>query len=92
VPIVADRMAEALLGPADSVLDRVLVQRQPFGGGLVAAAGVEEHQQGLAQPGMVLVVGGQLPERAAHPGGQQVGRSEHHRDRGDLGVAHHPGR
>jgi hypothetical protein len=60
-------MAEALLGPADSVLDRVLVQRQPFGGGLIAPAGVEEHQQGLAQPGVLLVVGGQLPQGGRHP-------------------------
>jgi hypothetical protein len=92
VPVVADRAAEALLRPPDSVLDRVLVQHQPFGGGLVAAAGVEEHQQGLAQPGVLLVVGGQPAEGASHPGPQQVGGSEHHRHRGDLGVGHHPGR
>jgi hypothetical protein len=82
-------MAEAFLGPADSVLDGVLVQRQPFCGGLVAAAGVEEHQQGLAQPGVLLVVGGELPERAAHPRAQQFLGSEHHRHRRDLRVAHH---
>ena len=70
VAVVADRMAEALLGLVDSVLDGVLVQYQPFGGRLVASAGVEEHQQGLAQPGVVLVVGGQPPQRAQHPGAE----------------------
>ena len=59
--VVPDGTAEALLGPVDPVLDGVLVQHQPFGGGLVAPAGVEEHEQGLAQAGVVLVVGGQLP-------------------------------
>jgi hypothetical protein len=92
VAAVADRPAEALLGLVDPVLDRVLVQHQPFGGGLVAPAGVEEHQQGLAQAGVVLVVGGQLPERAEHPGPQQVLRSQHHRHRRDLAVGHHPRR
>jgi hypothetical protein len=51
--------AEALLRPADPVLDRVLVQHQPFGGRLVAAPGLQEGQQGVAQAGVVLVVGGQ---------------------------------
>jgi hypothetical protein len=92
VAAVADGPAEALLGLVDPVLDGVLVQHQPFRGGLVAAAGVEEHEQGLAQPGMVLVVGGQAAERAQHPGPQQVPRSQHHRHRRDLGVGHHPGR
>jgi hypothetical protein len=92
VAVVADRAAEALFGPADSVLDGVLVQHQPFGRRLVAPAGVEEHQERLAQPGVVLVVGGQRPQRAEDPGAQQVGGSEHHRHRGDLAVAHHPGR
>ena len=90
--VVADRPAEALRGLVDPVLDRVLVQHQPFGGRLVAPAGVEEHQQGLAQPGVVLVVGGEPPQRAPHPGPQQVPRPQHHRHRRDLGVGHHPGR
>jgi hypothetical protein len=34
VAVLADRPAEAFLGLADPVLDCVLVQRQPFGGGL----------------------------------------------------------
>jgi hypothetical protein len=92
VAAVADGAAEALLGLVDPVLDGVLVQHQPFGGGLVAPAGVEEHQQGLAQPGVVLVVGRQPAERAQHPGPQQVPRAQHHRHRRDLAVAHHPGR
>jgi hypothetical protein len=92
VAVVADGAAEAVGGPADPVLDGVLVQHQPLGRRLIAAAGVEEHEQGLAQPGVLLVVGGQAPERASHPGGQQVGGSEHHRHRRDLGVGHHPGR
>jgi hypothetical protein len=85
-------MAEGLFGPADSVLDRVLVQRQSFGGGLVAPSRVEEHQQGLAQPGVLLVVGGQLPQRGQHPRAQQFLGSEHHRHRRHLGVGHHRGR
>jgi hypothetical protein len=92
VPIVADGTAEALLGPADPVLDGVLVQHQPFGRRLVAAAGVEEDEQGLAQPGVLLVVGGQPAERAPHPGPQEVGRSQHHRHRRHLRVGDHPGR
>ena len=57
----AHRPAEAFLGLADPVLDSVLVQHQPFGRRLVAAPGLQEGQQGLAQPSMVLVVGGQAP-------------------------------
>jgi hypothetical protein len=71
--VLADRPAEALLGPADPVLDRVLVQHQLLGGGLVAAVGVQEGQQGVAQPGVVLVVGSQARQGGQHPGPQQLG-------------------
>jgi hypothetical protein len=40
--VLAYRSAEALHGPADPVLDRVLVQHQAFGGRLVAALQLQE--------------------------------------------------
>jgi hypothetical protein len=85
-------LAQALLGLADPVLDRVLVQHQLLGGGLVAAAALQEHQQGVPQPGVLLVVGGQAAQRGQHPGAQQLGRAQHHRHRRDLAERHQPGR
>jgi len=92
VPVPGHRPAQALLRLADPVLDRVLVQHQPFGRRLIAAPGPQEDQQGLTQAGVVLVIGSQAPQRAEHPGPQQVGRPEHHRHRRDLTERHHPRR
>src|SRR5580658_140834 len=63
VLVLAHWPAEAFLGLADPVLDGVLVQHQPFGGRLVAAPGVQEDQQGVAQPGVVLIISGQARQR-----------------------------
>ena len=92
VAVLAHRPAQALLRLADPVLDRVLVQHQLLGGRLVAARVLQEDQQGAAQPGVVLVVGGQPRERAEHPGPQQVGGPEHHRHGRDLAERHRPRR
>ena len=58
--VVVDGMAEGLLGLADPVLDTVLVQDEPLGGGLEAAVLLQEDPQGVAQPGVLVVVIGQL--------------------------------
>src|ERR1700744_6487551 len=58
-PVRGRGPAQALLGLADPVLHRVLVQRQLLAGHLVTSAAAQEHQQGLPQPRVVLVVGGQ---------------------------------
>ena len=60
--VVADGMAEGLLGLADPVLDTVLVQDDPLGGGLVAAVLLQEDPQGVTQPGVLVVVIGERPE------------------------------
>ena len=62
--VLAHRLAETLLGLADAVLDRVLVQHQPFGGCLVAAPGLQEDQQRVTQPSVMLVVSGQAAAAA----------------------------
>jgi len=69
--VIADRPAEALLRLPDPVLNRVLVQYQLFSGRLVAAPVLQEDQQGVAQPGVVLIVSGQATQRAEHPGPQE---------------------
>jgi hypothetical protein len=92
VPVLGHGAAKALLGLADPVLDSVLVQHEALGGGLVAAAALQEDQQGLAQPGVVLVIGSQAGERTAHPAAQQVRGSEHHRDGRHLGERQYPRR
>jgi hypothetical protein len=45
VTVLAYRPAEASLGPADTVLDRVLMRRQPFGGRLVAAPQLQDQSK-----------------------------------------------
>ena len=85
VAVLAHCAAKALLGLTDPVLDGVLVQYEAFGGGLVAAPGLQEYQQGLTQAGVLLVIGGQARERAAHPPAQQIRGPEHHRDGRHLG-------
>jgi hypothetical protein len=59
VLVLAHWPAKALFCLVDPVLDRVLVQGQPFGGRLVAAASLQEGQQRVAQARVVLVVRGQ---------------------------------
>ena len=90
VAVTAHRPAETLLRLADPVLDRVLVQHQLLGGRLVAAPGLQEDQQGLAQPGVVLVVDGQVRQGTEHPGPQQAGGSEHQGHGSDLTERHRP--
>jgi hypothetical protein len=68
------------------------VYHQPFRRGLVAAPGLQEGLQGVAQPGVRLVVGGQAAQRAVHPGPEQVGGPEHHRYGRDLAERHRPRR
>jgi len=92
VAVVAHGAAKALLGFADPILDCVLVQHETLGRGLIAAPGLQEDQQCLAQTSVVLVIGSQARERAAHPAAQQVRGSEHHRDRRHLGEGEDTGR
>lgn len=85
--VVADGMAEGLLGLADPVLDTVLVQDEPLGGGLETAVLLQEDPQGVTQPGVLVIVIGQLPERLVHPGPQELDRARHQGQRRDLGEA-----
>ena len=68
---VANQVIRALkkahVPPTYGFVNGVLVQQQPFGRRLVAPPGVQENEQGVAQPGVVLVVGGQRTQRAEHP-------------------------
>jgi len=50
---LAHGMPEGVFGLADPVLNTVLVQDEPFRGGLVAAVLLEKYPQGVAQPGML---------------------------------------
>jgi hypothetical protein len=59
VAVIGHWPAETLPRLADPVLDGVLVQQQLFGGRLVTAPGLQEDQQGVAQPSVVLIIGGQ---------------------------------
>jgi hypothetical protein len=68
--VVVEGMAESLLGLADPVLDTVLVQDQPLGRGLVAAVLLQEDPQGVAQPGVLVVVSG---TRGGEGGGEDLG-------------------
>jgi hypothetical protein len=88
--VVGDGMAEGLLGFADPVLDTVLVQDEPLGGGLEAAVLLQEDPQGVTQPGVLVIVIGQLPERLVHPGPQQLDRARHQGQGRDLGEAGQP--
>src|SRR5678815_1369177 len=82
-------MAEGLLGLADSILDTVLVQDEPLGGGLETAVLLQEDPQGVTQPGVLVIVIGQLPERLVDPGPQELDRARHQGQRRYLGEAGH---
>ncbi len=60
------------------------MQHEDLGRRGVAGAVLQEHAQGVAQPGGALLVGGQRAEGVAHPRarGRQVGAQQ--RDRADL--------
>jgi hypothetical protein len=85
--VVGDGMAEGLLGLADPILNTVLVQDEPLGGGLETAVLQQKHPQGVTQPGMLVIVIGQLPERLVHPGPQQLDRARHQGQRRHLAEA-----
>ena len=57
--VVVEGMPEGLLGLADPVLDTVLVQDEPLSSGLKTAVLLQEDPQGVAEPGLVVVVIGQ---------------------------------
>jgi hypothetical protein len=86
-PVPGDRPADALLGLAYPVLDGVLVQRQPLGRGLEAAALLQEDAQGVAQRRVVVVIGGERPEGLGHPGPQELDRAGHQGQRSNIGEA-----
>src|SRR4029453_3164335 len=86
-PVLIKSMPEGLLGLADSILDTVLVEDEPLGGGLVAAVLLQEDPQGVAEPGVVVLVGGQRPERLDDPGLQELNRVRHQGQGCDLGEA-----
>jgi Protein of unknown function (DUF1003) len=87
---LAHGMPEGVFGLADPVLDTVLVQDEPFRGGLEAAVLLQEDAESVAQPGIMVVVGGQRPQGLVHPGPQQLDRARHQGQRRDLGEAGQP--
>jgi hypothetical protein len=87
---LAHGMPEGVFGLADPVLDTVLVHDEPFRGGLEAAVLLQEDAESVAQPGIMVVVGGQRPQGLVHPGPQQLDRARHQGQRRDLGEAGQP--
>src|SRR6266702_589235 len=85
--VLIDGTPDGLLGLADSVLDTVFVQDEPFGGGFEAAVLLQEDAEGVAEPGAVVVIVGERPERLDDPSPHELDRTRHERQRSDLAEA-----